>query len=63
MPGLDLRADACRAHAQKCRDEARGASDQRARDQFLDLAQQWETMALNIEELEILRQRLSVPAK
>jgi hypothetical protein len=60
MPRLELRAEACRAHAQKCRDGARLASDQRSRDQFLDLAQQWETMAVNAEELEDLRQRLSV---
>ena len=61
MPQFHLRADACRAHAQKCRDDAGRASDQRVRDQFLDLAQQWETMAVNIEELEALTQRLSVP--
>jgi hypothetical protein len=49
------RANACRTHAQKCFAKARLAGDNKWRAEFLDLFQQWETMAKDIEELERLK--------
>jgi len=58
MTKVPMRAENCRAHARKCRAEAVLAQHEPLRDQFLDLAQTWESMAHQIEELEALRRRL-----
>jgi hypothetical protein len=55
-------ADACRTHAQKCLAKARLAGDNKCRAEFLDLFQQWETMAKDIEEVERLRKELKTDA-
>src|ERR1700761_942980 len=54
------RTDTCRAHARKSSENAKRAKSQASRKGFLDLAQHWESMADQIEELEGLRRRLSV---
>ena len=53
-----MRADSCRAHAQKCRAQAVLIKHQPLRNRFFDLAQTWESMAHQIEELEALGARL-----
>ncbi len=56
------RVETCRAHALKCRFAAERAVSAASRNQFLDLAQHWESMAHTIEEIEALRRRLSATA-
>src|SRR5262249_35481354 len=58
MTKVQIRADTCRAHAQRCRAKAALIQHASLRDQFFDLAQTWESMADQIEELETLRRRL-----
>jgi hypothetical protein len=56
---LDFQARSCRDRAHWCRAMAERAGDCQARDNFIDLAQQWEGMANNIEELAVLRLKCS----
>jgi len=63
MPNLVVRAKACWIHAKRCRAAATVATQEHGREQFLDLAQHWESMAREIEELENLRRRLTVLKK
>jgi hypothetical protein len=58
MSKVQMRADSCRAHALKCRAEAAVVQHEPLRNQFLDLAQTWESMAQQIEELEALSRKL-----
>jgi len=53
-------AETCRAHALKCWDAAKRATDKLARDRFLDLSQHWESMAHDIENIQALRLSLEV---
>jgi len=62
MPKIDLEADACRTHAEKCRAQASAAGGRNARDQFRDLAECWEGIARDIAELTALRERLRIEA-
>jgi hypothetical protein len=57
---MKTQAEKCRAHAQKCRADAERAKSEHTRHHCLDLAQHWESMAYDIEDLEGLRQRLSM---
>jgi hypothetical protein len=57
---MSTQAETCRAHAEKCRADAKLAKGERSRNNFFDLARHWESMAYDIEGLEALRQRLLV---
>jgi len=54
------RVETCRAHSLKCRDAAERATNKLARDRFLDLAQTWESMAHDIENIQALRLSLGM---
>jgi len=56
MPRLNPQAEKCRAHATKCRFLAKCA---RNKQQFLELAQQWEGLAFEIEDMARTRAEMS----
>jgi hypothetical protein len=56
-------ADTCRTHARKCLAKAKLTLDNKWRAEFLELAQCWETMAKDIEQLELLRKELKTDAE
>jgi two-component system, chemotaxis family, protein-glutamate methylesterase/glutaminase len=53
------RAETCRAHALKCRTNAQHAKSEAGRIKFLNLAQHWDSMANQIDDLEDLQRSLS----
>jgi len=57
---ISPQAETCRAHALKCWVAAKRATHKLARDQFLELAQHWESMADDIENIQALRLSLEM---
>jgi hypothetical protein len=53
------RADDCRARALKCREQAPLILDGATRRQLLDVADHWDAMARDIEQIERMRKTLA----
>ena len=52
-------AEECRSRARKCRDEATRVFDPAVRQQMRDLADHWESMARDIENIARMRKALT----
>ncbi|MBV9348125.1 MAG: hypothetical protein JO245_09130 [Pseudolabrys sp.] len=55
MPDAADRATKCRARAEQCRAQADLSNREAAKEEYLKIAEQWLTLAREIEEIERMR--------